>query len=701
MNNSRCTNDGSQLGFPQVQTYETVISPSESEGVIAALHAVQNAIGAVFYDMGGRTLSIMEEIPLTDLKSDIEQLLRQSSVKEVLISAMDPSMGGDMIKDLGYHVKELPSKHFSIAMENLVVSHNQRGNRHHILRTIPVEEGQSLACANALLSYICQHTDPDATDPYLYNEMCPLSLEIFSMLNAVEYFAKAENSLIRDQLRACLKLLSNIEYTIGRMKTTSNLSDWRRFLGFSDFNTENYQIASVIELRVLDEISTTIENTIDFTNSKQEGTIVINIGIDNQQWLDEMKQKYSTLGDLLCEVVKDISSSVPPFIAEVLDVVYLPQLGYLITLPNEIAPSSLHANEFQFQFSAADTNYYKNSNTRDREIEIFQQLVTELLRNENALLRVSAATADLDRHPLEELLMGTFIQNDTFLGYSESNTPSVQSRYWPCEQNAGHNSGAEVNIVMLLSAPNQSGKSVYLQQVTLIVYLAHIGSFIPASSAKIGLTDMIVTRMQTLETVSKAKSAFQIDLQEILFCLQYATSRSLILLDEFGKVGSCDGAALLCAILEHFIKKQNGCPKVLAATHFHELIEGGILSSSLTIAYYTMDIIYEEQLLDQYTSIEEIGKQGPTFLYRVVPGRRPGRSFAIWCAKNAMVPQRTLSRATEILSILLKQGFLPQEMTAFQKREIEYSENMIRTLVTTDTRETSAEELRQFLHSLN
>ncbi|KAI8576992.1 hypothetical protein K450DRAFT_274165 [Umbelopsis ramanniana AG] len=307
------------------------------------------------------------------------------------------------------------------------------------------------------------------------------------------------------------------------------------------------------------------------------------------------------------------------------------------------------------------------------------------------------------RHPLEELLMGTFIQNDTYLGCSKSSTHSVQSSYWSTEKQAVHDNGINENYVLLLSAPNQSGKSVYLKQVALIVYLAHIGSFVPASNARIGLTDMIVTRMQTLETASKAKSAFQIDLQEILFSLQYATSRSLILLDEFGKgTGSCDGAALLCAVLEYFINKQDGCPKIIAATHFHELIESELLTPSVPISYCTMDMICEEKFLDHCRNADEIENWAPTFLYRVIPGRRHnGRSLAIWCAKNALVPQRTLTRAAEILSVFLKQGFLPQEMTAFKKREIKYCENTVRTLVTTNTRDTSAEVLRQFIQSLN
>ncbi|KAI8576991.1 hypothetical protein K450DRAFT_274164 [Umbelopsis ramanniana AG] len=424
MNYTRYTSDESHVMTAHDPTSDHTISPNEAEGVIYALHIARNAIGAVFYDGGSRTLSIMEDVPQTELKSDIEQC---------------------------YQVKELPSRYFCIAkgkvaMEDLVASHHQEGMRQNTLGAIPVEEGQSLACTNAILSYIRQRSDPDATDPYLYNQTLPLVLEIFSMKNimkisngvlqrdshpsvhqpkvrggfslfgimnytltamgakklrqwfclptydidileerqnAVAYFIEAENLLIRDQFRACLKLMNNVEFTVGRMKTSSNLSDWRHLLRFAigakklHYLAQNVtvdlevvrKITSAIDLRVLEATAISIENTIDFTNSQKEGTIVIRSGIDD--WLDETKKAYWELGDLLVcipasqrQVAEEINSTVPSFIADVLDVVYLPQLGYLITLPKKIDPSSLHSDEFQFQFSAEDTNYYKNSNTR-------------------------------------------------------------------------------------------------------------------------------------------------------------------------------------------------------------------------------------------------------------------------------------------------------------------------------------------------
>ena len=86
-----------------------------------------------------------------------------------------------------------------------------------------------------------------------------------------------------------------------------------------------------------------------------------------------------------------------------------------------------------------------------------------------------------------------------------------------------------------MTGPNYSGKSVHLKQIALIVYMAHIGSYVPAEQATIGLTDKILTRISTKETVSKVQSAFMMDLQQISSAINLATRRSLLVIDEFGK----------------------------------------------------------------------------------------------------------------------------------------------------------------------
>lgn len=97
----------------------------------------------------------------------------------------------------------------------------------------------------------------------------------------------------------------------------------------------------------------------------------------------------------------------------------------------------------------------------------------------------------------------------------------------------------------MMTGPNFSGKSVHLKHVALIVYMAHVGCFVPADAATVGLTDKILTRITTKETISKAQSAFMIDLQQVKKALSLATHRSLVIVDEFGRGTDSNGTPTL------------------------------------------------------------------------------------------------------------------------------------------------------------
>lgn len=163
--------------------------------------------------------------------------------------------------------------------------------------------------------------------------------------------------------------------------------------------------------------------------------------------------------------------------------------------------------------------------------------------------------------------------------------------------------------MLMVTGPNYSGKSIYLKQIALIVYLAHVGCFVPAEVATIGLTDQILTRIATRETVSKFQSAFMIDLQQVARAMSLATHRSLVIIDEFGKgtessgvfVSCCqkvsdpdlivtDGAGLACGVFEHFLNLGKYNPKVLGATHFNEIFENGFLSPRSSLKFGHMEV---------------------------------------------------------------------------------------------------------------
>lgn len=117
----------------------------------------------------------------------------------------------------------------------------------------------------------------------------------------------------------------------------------------------------------------------------------------------------------------------------------------------------------------------------------------------------------------------------------DSRSDNINDSYAQPSQTASFSRALDHPSTLLLTGPNYSGKSVYLKQVAIIVYMAHIGCFVPAAAATIGLTDKILTRITTRETVSKMHSAFMIDLQQVALAVTLATRKSLVIIDEFGK----------------------------------------------------------------------------------------------------------------------------------------------------------------------
>lgn len=153
------------------------------------------------------------------------------------------------------------------------------------------------------------------------------------------------------------------------------------------------------------------------------------------------------------------------------------------------------------------------------------------------------------RHPVVETLLdkGSYVPNDTLLDDDENRT-------------------------MIITGPNMAGKSTYMRQVAIITLMAHIGCFVPAKSAEIALTDRIFTRIGASDDLSSGQSTFMVEMIEVATILNYATSSSLLILDEIGRgTSTFDGLSIAWAVLEYITQKIKA--KTLFATHFHELTE--------------------------------------------------------------------------------------------------------------------------------
>ena len=217
------------------------------------------------------------------------------------------------------------------------------------------------------------------------------------------------------------------------------------------------------------------------------------------------------------------------------------------------------------------------------------------------------------RHPVVELLLknASFVPNDV-------NLDNKSDR------------------VAIITGPNMAGKSTYMRQIALIVLMAQIGSFVPASSAQIGIVDSIFTRVGASDDLASGQSTFMVEMNEVANIVKSATSRSLLILDEIGRgTSTFDGMSIARAVLEYCADKKKLGAKTLFATHYHEL----------TVM---------EDLLDGVKNYSiAVKKRGDdiTFLRRIVPGGADD-SYGIEVAKLAGVPNTIIGRAKEILAEL-------------------------------------------------
>ena len=227
------------------------------------------------------------------------------------------------------------------------------------------------------------------------------------------------------------------------------------------------------------------------------------------------------------------------------------------------------------------------------------------------------------RHPVvEQPLKGEFIPNDVLLDNEE-------------------------NRLLIITGPNMAGKSTYMRQTALIVLMAQMGSFVPATSARISIVDRIFTRIGASDDLSSGQSTFMVEMSEVANILNNATKDSLLILDEIGRgTSTFDGLSIAWAVLEYIASTSLCGAKALFATHYHELteLEGRIPG-----------------VKNYRVSVKEMGED-ILFLRKIVRGSGD-KSFGIQVAKLAGLPQGVLRRASDILREL-EQADIAQGGTA-------------------------------------
>lgn len=222
------------------------------------------------------------------------------------------------------------------------------------------------------------------------------------------------------------------------------------------------------------------------------------------------------------------------------------------------------------------------------------------------------------RHPIvENITQEEFISNDTYLDFNSC-------------------------TMAVLTGPNMSGKSTYIRQVATIVLLAQIGCFVPAKSMELSIVDRIFTRVGASDDLSRGRSTFMVEMDEAANIVNNATKYSLIVLDEVGRgTSTYDGVSIAWALAEYLVNDVKA--RTLFATHYHELLK---LSEKVSSRVKNYNVLVEE----------DIEEGSVIFLRKIVEGGTD-RSYGIYVAKMAGLPEKVVKRANEIL-----EGFEQEKM---------------------------------------
>ena len=525
--------------------------------------------------------------------------------------------------------------------------------------------------------------------------------EINKRLDIVEFFMTHSNT--RNEVRALFKECPDMERALGRLSISRG--------GPRD-------LAAILQtLRTLPQIKTTVQkcqqtNAVDelpvavsevlqkFSNAfsligklasalnlenlpllaRDGGFIAANYSPELDAMRDLRDKGHSYIIDLQNKYAKETG-------IEHLRIKYNNVIGYFIEIPNKNAaqllsdPTYIHRQSVlnAARFTTAELTELENNirgadeKVLAMELEIYDNLVRDVLISADEIMRISGAISELDVGAgiadlaVENNYCRPVLDNSLDFEIVEGRHPVVETALKKVNDGAFVGNDCSLNVdnnrIWLITGPNMAGKSTFLRQNAIIAIMAQTGCYVPAASAHIGVVDKVFSRVGASDDLSRGRSTFMVEMVETAAILNRATERSFVILDEIGRgTATFDGLSIAWAVVE-YLHEVNKC-RALFATHYHELTTLAKQLTSLTL---------------HCMKVKEFQGQ-VIFMHEVIDGAAD-RSYGIHVAKLAGLPQAVIKRSEQVLQKLEKDN---------QKRNISGLENELPLFSFVHQQETAA-----------
>lgn len=439
--------------------------------------------------------------------------------------------------------------------------------------------------------------------------------ELNLRFSTVEWCCRSENVNFLQNLRTHLRTLKNLpvlyKKMVGSLGNPTDIKAFKRCVYHTFLISEeagrlekdhikNTMLENLVDAvsddKAIRHILFSIDRIVDLETSIQENRFCVRPGVDPA--LDEKRELMYKIKDEVYNDTLDVAELQLPGFAEDYYIAFMPGIGFLIAieLADSTVPVSLNTTggiPINIVYQKDNVIYFTTSYCEEMtkahseldgkitfmQLKIFDRLVRFINESLPELVTINKVCARIDvmisfaSVSMQRNYNRPTMTSEKILQVINGRHPLVEGR---CEfiANTTDVSVENKNLITIITAPNASGKSVYMKQVGLICYMAHIGCFVPADKATICLFDTIYTRIYTMETVTSGESSHLADLRQMSRVVNFSTSQSLTLIDEFGK-GTDEKTAqcLLTACIQYLAEHKAEAPITIITTHYTNILK--------------------------------------------------------------------------------------------------------------------------------